>query len=90
MDHIAAHRLDGNAAAGRLEDVFAVEITSVRATCNGCGATAAVAELTVYADAPGTVIRCPSCEAVVMRLAQVPGSTWIDLRGARALQIPLR
>ena len=89
MDEIANRRLDGNAAAGRLEDVFAVEVTSVRTTCDGCGATAVLAELMVYADAPGTVIRCPSCEAVVIRLAQVSGSTWIDLRGARRLQIPL-
>lgn len=90
MDTVERHRLDGNAAAGRLEDVFAVEITTVRATCDGCGTTAVVAELVVYADAPGTVVRCPSCSAVVIRLAQVPGSTWIDLRGARTLQIPTR
>ncbi len=88
MDPIAAHRLDGNAVAGRLEEVFAVEITTVRAICDGCGAAAELGRYVVYADAPGAVIRCPSCEQVVIRLAQVPGSTWLDLRGARALRIP--
>ena len=30
--------LDGNAVAGLLEEVFAVEMTSAIATCDGCGA----------------------------------------------------
>ncbi len=89
MDSIASHRLDGNAAAGRLTDVFAVEITTIRAVCAGCGRSGQLGEYIVYADAPGTVIRCPSCEAVVIRLAQVGDSTWLDMRGARALRIPL-
>lgn len=87
-DTIARHRLDGNAAAGRLEDVFTMDVTMVRAVCNGCGGSALLGEYLVYADNPGTVIRCPSCEAVVIRMAQIPGSTWIDLRGAAVLRIP--
>jgi DNA-directed RNA polymerase subunit RPC12/RpoP len=81
-------RLDGNAAAGGLEEVFAVEITTAVATCAGCGATGEVGELIVYADAPGTVIRCPACGSVVMRYARLPQSTRIDLRGAAVLRIP--
>ncbi len=82
--------LDGNAAAGGLEEVFAVEITTAVATCASCGATGDVGELIVYADAPGTVIRCPACGAVVMRYARLPQSTWIDLPGAAVLRIPAR
>jgi hypothetical protein len=87
MDVIQAHRLDGNAAAGRLEELFAVEITTAVATCAACGASAELGELIVYADAPGTVIRCPACESVVLRFAQLPGSTWLDMRGAAVLRI---
>ena len=32
----------------------------------GCGASAVFAELTVYPRAPGTVVRCRSCESVLM------------------------
>jgi hypothetical protein len=85
---VAQRRLDGNAAAGRLEDIFAVDVTMIRATCDGCGASAVIGECMVYADAPGTVLRCPSCGAVVIRLAQLPGSTWLDMRGAQVLRIP--
>ena len=82
------HRLDGNAAAGRLADVFAFEVTTARATCAGCGSTSYVAGCHVYADAPGMVLRCPGCGAAVVRLAQGPDRTWIDLRGVALLEVP--
>jgi hypothetical protein len=36
-------RLDGNAAAGALRDVFARDITDAMATCAGCGQQARMA-----------------------------------------------
>jgi hypothetical protein len=33
------HKLDGNAAAGTLQEIFPFEMTLVQATCTGCGAT---------------------------------------------------
>lgn len=80
-------RLDGNVTGGPLAAVLAFEVTTARCTCATCGATALFAELHVYADAPGMVVRCPSCEAVVLRLAETPGHTWADLRGARAFDV---
>jgi len=41
----------------------------------------------VYADAPGMVVRCPTCEAMVMRIAQTPGHMWLDMSGVAALDI---
>jgi predicted RNA-binding Zn-ribbon protein involved in translation (DUF1610 family) len=80
--------LDGNAAAGRLADVFASDATMMRGTCASCGASAMVAECHAYMDAPGTILRCPSCGAAVLRMAQTPGRTWLDLRGTAVLEIP--
>lgn len=80
--------LDGNAAAGRLRDVLVGDPTVIRCTCGGCGTTRVLAELVVYADAPGMVVRCPGCDAVVLRLVQAPGRTYVDLRGAQLLVIP--
>jgi Zn finger protein HypA/HybF involved in hydrogenase expression len=82
-----SRRLDGNAAAGRLSDVFAFETTAAQARCRGCGTTAPLGVYHVYADAPGMVVRCPTCEAMVMRITQTPGHTWLDMTGVAALDI---
>ena len=63
--------LDGNAIAGDLFAVYGREMTTVVGRCRHCGTASAVAELCVYARAPGTVVRCPSCHAVVMVLVTV-------------------
>ncbi len=80
-------RLDGNAAAGLLSEVFAVEATTTELTCASCGATGAVGSAHDYADGPGTVLRCAACAAVLMRLARLPDRVVADLRGVRMLSI---
>jgi uncharacterized C2H2 Zn-finger protein len=35
----------------------------------------------------GTIVRCPSCDNVLIRLARNRGRHWIDLRGIRYLQV---
>ena len=45
------------------------------------GATAA------YMHGMGTVIRCPSCDTALIRVAQVRGHYLLDMRGVRVLQI---
>jgi hypothetical protein len=44
QSHSEAAPLDGNAAAGLLGEIFAIEITSATITCDGCGASAQVGE----------------------------------------------
>ena len=82
-----AGRLDGNAIAGRLAEIFGREMTVALNTCDGCGAVAQVAELVVYVDAPAAVVRCPGCDALLMRVGVVGGSLRLDLRGVRVLQL---
>jgi Family of unknown function (DUF6510) len=62
-------------------------MTLVQATCTGCGATNAIGALAVYMHGMGTVIRYPSCESVLIRVAQAKGRYWLDMRGVRVLQI---
>jgi hypothetical protein len=81
--------LDGNALAGPLWEIFAVDVTAAVGRCAGCGMTAPVASLKVYGPEPGLVARCPGCEEVVLRLVRGPGDVWLDLRGAVSLRIPL-
>ena len=77
--------LDGNAIAGLLLDVFGAEMTTATGICGHCGASRRVAELTIYARAPGTVVRCPSCAGVLMVFVEVRGVNCVDLFGLAAL-----
>jgi hypothetical protein len=82
-----ALRLDGNAAAGVLSEVFVPDLTTAEATCAHCGVTREVGALLVYAHGMGTVVRCPSCDAVVLRVARTPTHLWLDATGARQIMI---
>jgi hypothetical protein len=79
--------LDGNAAAGLLAMIFAVEMTTAETVCDGCGAVGPLAELVVYESPMGTVIRCPGCDAVLLRVAEIRGRYRLDLRGLRLLTV---
>jgi len=78
-----ALRLDGNAAAGILSEVFVPDLTTARVTCANCGTIRALGALLVYAHGMGMVMRCPSCDAVVLRVARPRSQVWLDPTGAR-------
>ena len=83
-------KLDGNAAAGELEQIFAFEVTSAVGTCANCGAVGAVGGTSVYSQAPGIVIRCPACQGVLIRLAHDGESRyWLEMTGVRSLEVRL-
>ena len=82
-----ALRLDGNAAAGILSELFVPDLTAARATCAGCGADQAVGALLVYAPGMGTVMRCSSCEGVVLCITRTATQVWLDPTGARRIII---
>ena len=81
------NKLDGNAAGGILQEIFPFEMTLVQATCTGCGATEAIGALAAYMHGMGTVVRCPFCDTVLIRVAHVKGRYYLDMRGVRVLQI---
>jgi hypothetical protein len=74
--------LDGNAAGGLLREVFAFEATAARTICAGCARMVAVGELRLYAIEMGAILRCPSCDEAVVRIARTPRGLWTDMRGA--------
>ena len=76
-------RLDGNAAAGILSEVLIQDVTMAAATCATCGTIRALGALLVYVHGMGTVLRCPSCDAVVLRVARTPTRLWLDPTGAK-------
>ena len=77
--------VDGNAIGGLLQEVFGIEMTSAASVCGHCGDARPFAELVVYLRAPGTVVRCRTCESVLMVFVKVHDRTCVDLLGLAAL-----
>ncbi|WP_448608684.1 DUF6510 family protein [Geodermatophilus sp. URMC 60] len=89
VDPTSVRRLDGNAAAGSLADLFAVDLTVATSRCASCGTTSVLGAHHLYADAPAMVLRCPTCTEVVLRFASREGRILLDLRGAGLLTVPV-
>ncbi len=81
--------LDGNAAAGALSKIFAMDVTAAEGQCAHCGATKRFAEAHLYMQAPGVVARCAVCEHVLLRLVIVNGRqrVFLDVRGMTYLSL---
>ncbi|HSA53876.1 MAG TPA: DUF6510 family protein [Yinghuangia sp.] len=77
---------DGNALAGPLSEIFALDVTTARRRCPGCGREATVAALRVYDSGPAAVARCPGCEQVALRVARHGGTLWLDFGNGGALR----
>jgi hypothetical protein len=80
------HTLDGNVAGGVLGVIFGADVTAVPGRCGHCGAVNMVGAMRAYVQAPGMVLRCPSCEGIVVRVVETPDSTYVDLRGVAYLR----
>jgi hypothetical protein len=78
--------LDGNAVAGLLQEVFAVEMTTAIGVCGGCGAIAAMGSTHVFRGA-GVVLRCPHCDNVLVKVVKDDTRMWIGLPGVSTLQV---
>jgi Family of unknown function (DUF6510) len=82
-------RLDGNAAAGILREVFVHEVSAAQGACAGCGKVAAMGShhLYRYPLSPGAVLRCSSCDSVLIVVVHargryrlgLAGLTWLDM-----------
>ncbi|NUO51389.1 MAG: hypothetical protein HOV80_21250 [Polyangiaceae bacterium] len=80
-------KLDGNVAGGVLRTIFPFEMTTVEGVCAACGERRILATAIVYKTGMGTILRCPSCDAVLMRIAELEGHHCLDMRGLRVLRL---
>jgi len=80
-------RLDGNAAAGVLRDLFTVDATAAEAACGGCGKIGPIGALFEYGHEMGVVLRCTSCETPVLRIVRTDVAMYVDFSGLRLLRI---
>ena len=79
--------LDGNGVGGMLSEIFSAEMTAAPTECAACGRHSEMGELLAFTHAPGVVLRCPSCEAAMVRLVRTDQFTYLDARGAVYLRI---
>jgi hypothetical protein len=89
---MSSHRydyLDGNAAAGELNKVFTMDVTTAEEQCAHCGATKRFAEAHLYTHGPGIVARCPECDHVILRSVSTQGRVFLDLRGMAYLRLEI-
>lgn len=78
--------LDGNAIAGLLQEVFAVEMTTAIGTCDGCGAAEPVGAAHVFRGA-GVVMRCPHCDNALVTILKDDTRVRIGFPGVRTLEV---
>ncbi|MGA7987139.1 MAG: DUF6510 family protein [Candidatus Dormiibacterota bacterium] len=88
MDETAL-RLDGNAMAGLLAELFVDDVTGARGACATCGSVAGVGEqhAYMYPHSPGAVLRCAGCESVLMVVVRTPGHVRFGLQGLTWLEV---
>ena len=80
--------LDGNAVAGMLSEVFAVEMTTATMTCGNCSIAGPVGAAHVFRGA-GIVLRCPHCDYALVKIVEDGTRMWMDFDGMQMLQITL-
>ena len=79
--------VDGNALAGVLGEVFVYEMTSARVACAGCGEVEPIGAQHGYMQAPGAVLRCCHCDAVLLVVMQQDGKHLLGFERIRWLEI---
>jgi hypothetical protein len=79
--------LDGNAAAGELSNLFAMDVTAAEGQCVHCGEKRRFAEAHLFMRGPGIVARCAVCENVLLRLVNVRERMFLDMRGMTFLSL---
>jgi hypothetical protein len=79
--------LDANAVAGLLQEIFGAEMTAAPTECAHCGNGGEIGTLLAFTQGPGVVLRCASCQNVVLRIVQTPEYFYLDARGAVYLRL---
>jgi uncharacterized protein DUF6510 len=79
--------LDANATAGLLYEIFGVEMTAAPTECANCGNEGEIGTLLAFVHGPGIILRCSTCDHVMLRIVQTPDEIILDARGAVYLRL---
>lgn len=81
-------RVDGNAAAGPLSEVFAVDLTAAVIVCRHCQARGPFAETVAEIDDDGCVIvLCRSCSRTLLTMVSGRGGRTLSCPGLASLEL---
>jgi tRNA pseudouridine-54 N-methylase len=89
-DMNTALMVDGNAVAGRLQQIFERDMTTAITKCVACAREAQMGALMAFIRGPGVVLRCPSCEAVIARIVETATAIYLDARGTVFVRMELQ
>jgi hypothetical protein len=78
--------LDGNAIAGLLSEIFGAELTATHRGCQTCGAVSRIGAHRVYRGL-GTVVRCPVCSDLAMRITTLPDRHVVLMAGTWEVEV---
>jgi len=78
---------DGNGVAGLLEEILAVEVTTMVRACQSCGDRQPIAAHRAYHGA-GVVLRCPTCGDVAVRIGVHADALTVEWRGTYLIARP--
>jgi hypothetical protein len=81
-------RLDGNAAAGILAEVFGRDMTLAGSTCRHCGRRGVVAQAIVELDDQGVILLCRSCGHTLLTAVRFDDAWSLALPGCAELRVP--
>jgi hypothetical protein len=79
--------VDGNAVGAVLMDVFGREMTAAVGTCGGCGAVNALGAVIAYTHAPGDVLACPSCGAILLVTVHLREGYRVTIESLRSFEL---
>ncbi|HEY0259619.1 MAG TPA: DUF6510 family protein [Lacisediminihabitans sp.] len=79
--------VDGNVLAGPLSELFRFDPTTASARCASCGDVSVLARAMVYVEDHGLIVRCCTCDDVLMIVVQEPEGSSIDLTGMSWLRV---
>lgn len=65
-------RVDGNAAGGRLLELFGRDMTTVRAQCGQCDRVAELADAIAEVDDAGVILLCRGCSRTLLTCLRSP------------------
>ena len=88
-DHpVDEHALDGNAVAGLLAEIFGSDMTVADGECAACGRRDQLGCARAYVNAPGVVLRCAGCSAVMIRVVDTPRGRLVEAKGLAFVRMP--
>lgn len=79
-------RLDGNVLAGPLAELLG-DPTTVIGECLGCHDTSALAQATVFTSGSRFVVRCHTCDTLLLVVIDEPGDTRVFLHEVNGLPL---